>query len=110
MSKKFNIHDWQAKQAKQHLNEHHGGDFPELSPKQSEYLDKLKDTDPAGYKAVEDYIKAMDGMNEMNSLTSSGGGTTFKAGNSMDVAVPNAFGDDKEKKMKAYKSIGYKKA
>ena len=49
-------------------------------------------------------------MNEMNSLASSGGGAKFNSGNSMDVAVPNAFGDDKEKKMKTYKSIGYKKA
>jgi hypothetical protein len=43
-------------------NEHHDSeDFPKVSQKTKEYLDKLENTDPAAYKAVEDYIKAMGG-------------------------------------------------
>ena len=41
--------------------EHHGDEeFPEMSPQQTEYLNRLKETDPAAYKAVEDYIKTMN--------------------------------------------------
>jgi hypothetical protein len=38
-----------------------------------------------------------------------GTGTSISTGNSPAYATPNAFGDDKEKKLKPYKSIGYKK-
>ena len=38
-----------------------------------------------------------------------GTGASFNAGNSPAYATPNAFGDDKKKKMKAYTSVGYKK-
>jgi hypothetical protein len=123
MTKKFNIHDWQAKQRKQLLNEgvwevgskqdiqefiaklkqlknvyynivgsdevqngldaalkaaeelmrhakpgmnehHEEGTFPEVDQKTKDYLDKLEKSDPSAYKAVEDYIKAMGGMDE----------------------------------------------
>ena len=37
-----------------------------------------------------------------------GTGASFNAGNSPAYATPNAFGDDKKKKMKAYTSVGYK--
>jgi len=37
-----------------------------------------------------------------------GAGASFNAGNSPAYATPNAFGDDKKKKMKAYTSVGYK--
>ena len=59
-------------------NEHHEeGTFPEVDQKTKDYLDKLKSTDKAGYNAVEDYIKAM------NEMSSTGGGASFNAGNSM---------------------------
>ena len=42
------------------MGEHHNDEtFPKLNKQQSDYLNTLKGTDPAGYKAVEDYIKAM---------------------------------------------------
>ena len=37
-----------------------------------------------------------------------GTGTSISTGDSPAFATPFAFGDNKEKKMKAYKSIGYK--
>jgi hypothetical protein len=47
-----------------------------------------------------------DGLGEA-SMT--GTGASFNAGSGEGYMSPNAFGDDKKKKMKAYKSIGYKK-
>ena len=38
-----------------------------------------------------------------------GTGASFSAGSGEGYMSPNAFGDDKEKKMKTYKSLGYKK-
>ena len=46
---------------------------------------------------------------ELEEANVTGTGASFSAGNSPAFATPFAFGDDKEKKMKAYKSIGYKK-
>ena len=157
MTKPFNIHDWQAKQAKQRLtentdanterkinnfvkslanlnayslqdavnvimrvlrsqnydgvNEHHGDDFPKdlLDKKVSSFLDDLKKKSETDYDAIEDIMKKHFSIDEMNSLGSAGAGASFQAGNSDAYATPNAFGDDKKKKMKAYKSIGYKK-
>ena len=88
--------------------EHHNDDdFPGKNLSAWDLLDKLKSGNKELYDRVEDFMKS---MKEMNSLGSAGAGSKFNSGNSMDVAVPNAFGDDKEKKMKTYKSIGYKKA
>jgi len=153
MSKKFNIHDWQAKQRQQSLNEslnpevsrsvdkfitamadrydytmqdavyaimaalkqrnydglgehHDDEDFPGKDLSAWDLLDKIKDGNEDLYNKVEDFMKS---MNETNSLGSAGAGASFQAGNSDAYATPNAFGDDKKKKMKAYKSIGYKK-
>jgi len=47
-----------------------------------------------------------DGLGEA-SMT--GTGASFNAGSGEGYMSPNAFGDDKKKKMKTYKSIGYKK-
>lgn len=47
-----------------------------------------------------------DGLGEA-SMT--GTGASFTAGTGAAYATPKAFGDDKKKKMKTYKSIGYKK-
>tara|TARA_R110001583_G_scaffold117421_1_gene268518 strand:+ start:264 stop:743 length:480 start_codon:yes stop_codon:yes gene_type:complete len=156
MTKPFNIHDWQAKQAKKRLEEnddayqqrqndqkpgtntphfydddsifgklkkdpdfikklnaknakkehHNKKNFPGKDLSAWDLLDKIKDGDKGLYKSVEAFMKS---MNEMNSLTSSGNGATVTPRNSMDFSTPNAFGDDKDKKMKTYKSIGYKK-
>ena len=137
MRKPFNIHDWQAKQRKQPLNEgvwevgskqdiqefisklrqlknvyynivgsddvqdgldaalraaeelmkhakpgmdehHEEGTFPEVDQKTKDYLDKLEKSDPSAYKAVEDYIKAMGGINEMSTM---GGGASVDISN-----------------------------
>jgi len=93
------------------LGEHHGDDFPKdlLDKKVSSFLDDLKKKSETDYDAIEDIMKKHFSIDEMNSLGSAGAGASFQAGNSDAYATPNAFGDDKKKKMKAYKSIGYKK-
>ena len=89
------------------MGEHHNDEnFPGKDLSAWDLLDKIKDGDKGLYKSVEAFMKS---MNEMNSLTSSGNGATVTPRNSMDFSTPNAFGDDKDKKMKTYKSIGYKK-
>ena len=89
------------------LGEHHNDeDFPGKDLSAWDLLDKLKAGNKELYNKVEDFMKS---MKEMNSLGSAGAGASFQAGNSDAYATPNAFGDDKKKKMKAYKSIGYKK-
>ena len=45
---------------------------------------------------------------ELDEANVTGTGASFSAGNSPAYATPNAFGDDKEKKLKTYKSVGYK--
>ena len=153
MSKRFNIHDWQAKQRQQTLNEslnpevsrsvdkfitamadrydysmqdavyaimaalkqrnydgldehHDDKDFPGKDLSAWDLLDKIKDGNEDLYNKVEKFMKS---MNEMNSLGSAGAGASFQAGDGDAYATPNAFGDDKKKKMKTYKNIGYKK-
>ncbi|MDB4571689.1 hypothetical protein N9Z72_00255 [Akkermansiaceae bacterium] len=93
------------------LGEHHGDDFPKglLDKKVSSFLDDLKKKSETDYDAIEDIMKKHFSIDETNSLGSAGAGASFQAGNSDAYATPKAFGDDKKKKMKAYKSIGYKK-
>jgi len=89
------------------VSEHHNDeDFPGKDLSAWDLLDKLKAGNKELYNKVEDFMKS---MKEMNSLGSAGAGASFQAGNSDAYATPKAFGDDKKKKMKAYKSIGYKK-
>ena len=45
----------------------------------------------------------------MDEASMTGTGASFNAGSGEGYMSPNAFGDDKKKKMKTYKSIGYKK-
>ena len=45
----------------------------------------------------------------MGEASMTGTGASFNAGSGEGYMSPNAFGDDKKKKMKTYKSIGYKK-
>ena len=46
---------------------------------------------------------------EIDEQNTTGTGASFSPGNSPAFATPKAFGDDKKKKLKTYKSIGYKK-
>ena len=60
---------------------------------------------------VKDYLSNYDasrGDEEIDEANVTGTGTSISTGNSPSYATPHAFGDDKEKKLKAYKSIGYK--
>tara|TARA_R100001377_G_scaffold18472_1_gene9528 strand:- start:1167 stop:1481 length:315 start_codon:yes stop_codon:yes gene_type:complete len=102
MSKLFNIHDWQAKQ---HLAEHHGDDFPKglLKKSVNDFLEDLKKKSEADYDKVEDIMKKHFNIDEM-SVT--GTGASIKTGASAAYATPRAFGDDKAKKKKGY--MGYK--
>ena len=109
MSKPFNIHDWQAKQTKQNLNE----GVWEIGSKQAiqEFINKLKQLKNVYYNIVgsdevqngldaalrgaEELMRhAKDNPNEleeMNSLGASGAGASMNTGNSMAYATPNAF-------------------
>ena len=49
-----------------------------------------------------------DEYKKVQEQNTTGTGASFSAGNSPVYATPNAFGDDKEKKLKTYKSVGYK--
>ena len=55
-----------------------------------------------------DQTKDLSKDKELEELNVTGTGVSFNAGSGEGYATPNAFGDDKKKKMKAYKSIGYK--
>ena len=58
-------------------------------------------------KYPEEYKKIQE--EDLEEINVTGTGASFNAGNSPAYATPNAFGDDKKKKMKAYTSVGYKK-
>ena len=54
-----------------------------------------------------EYLAMVDA--DLDEASATGTGASFNAGSGEGYMSPNAFGDDKKKKMKAYKSIGYKK-
>ena len=95
------------------IDEHHGDDFPKGLLKKSvdKFLDDLKKKSEKDYDKVEDIMRKYFGkeMDETNSLGSAGAGASFQAGNSDAYATPKAFGKNSDKKLKTYKSIGYKK-
>ena len=131
MSKSFNIHDWQDKQ--RFLSEQKDevskdaqliADHPLLDKinTKDEWVDimnalmKHASTIPT----VSDSIKkttlltmvktiGKEEPEDLEELNMTGTGVSFNAGSGEGYATPNAFGDNKKKKMKAYKSIGYKK-
>ena len=81
---------------------------PEMSKeyaKGSPYFDKLM----KGIMDIVDNYEDSSGEEELDEANMTGTGTSFNAGSGEGYMSPNAFGDDKEKKMKTYKSIGYKK-
>ena len=86
MSKPFNIHDWQHKQRKQLLNEHHDDeDFPGKNLSAWDLLDKIKANDQELYDRVEAFMKQI----EEASMT--GTGASITTGDSMAYATPKAF-------------------
>ena len=109
MDKRFNIHDWQAKQRK-NLNEHHAGDYKPGFLKQSvnTFLDKLKKKTKEGkdYKTVEKIMEKYFSAKKTDEASTTGTGASFTPGTGAAYATPKAFGDNKRKKKKGY--MGYK--
>ena len=96
MNKKFNIHDWQAKQR---LNEHHAGEYEPDFLKQSvnTFLDKLKKKTNEGpdYETVEKIMEKHISARKTDEASMTGGGASFQAGAGM-----GHFGDATKKKIK----------
>ena len=111
--KKFNIHDWQAKQRKQLLNEEFDPSVPNsqeltLAPEISKFIGQTFASwmSPSHPEFSKEYakpqyidklvggimdiieIRMMGGVNEMNTT---GGGASFNAGDGMGYATPRAF-------------------
>jgi len=105
MSKKFNIHDWQAKQR---LDEHHAGDYKPgfLNQTVEEFLDKLKKKDETDYNKVEKIMEKYFSAKKANEASMTGTGASVTTGVGAAYATPRAFGNDKSKKRKGY--MGYK--
>ena len=99
MDKKFNIHDWQAKQRlsehNKKLDEHHAGDYNPGFLKQSvnTFLDKLKKKTKEGkdYKIVEKIMEKYFSAKKQNEISTTGGGASFQAGSGEGYATPYAF-------------------
>ena len=85
MSKRFDIHEWQAKQ--KNLNEGEGSTLS-LSKKDMEKLHKDGKIEIDGHKIL---YKVEEDLDEMNTLGSAGAGTYIKKGNSGAYATPYAF-------------------
>ena len=105
MAKKFNIHDWQAKQR---LEEHHAGDYKPGFLKQtvSKFLDKLKKKNETDYNKVEKIMEKYFSAKKTDEISMTGTGASFQAGSGEAYATPKAFGDKKRRKQKGY--MGYK--
>ena len=87
MDKRFNIHEWQAKQR---MNEHHGDeDFPKLPKEVEKFLTRLKRANKKVYDQVEDIIRKQ--AKEKNETSMTGGGASFQAGSGEGYMTPNAF-------------------
>ena len=105
MDKRFNIHDWQAKQR---LEEHHAGDYKPGFLKQtvSKFLDKLKKKNEADYNKVEKIMEKYFSAKKTDEASMTGTGASFTPGTGAAYATPKAFGNNKNKKRKGY--MGYK--
>tara|TARA_Y100001963_G_scaffold30971_1_gene42547 strand:- start:388 stop:696 length:309 start_codon:yes stop_codon:yes gene_type:complete len=87
MAKRFDIHEWQAKQR---TNEHHDDeDFPKLPEEVKKFLDKLRRSNKEVYDQVEDIIIRQ--AKEKNEASMTGTGTSFTAGDGEGYATPKAF-------------------
>ena len=94
----------------ENVNEHHAGDYNPGFLKQSvnTFLDKLKKKTKEGkdYKTVEKIMEKYFSAKKKNEASMTGTGTSITTGTGAAYATPKAFGDDKNKKKKAY--MGYK--
>jgi len=90
---------------KETIDEHHGDDFPKNLLKKSfnNFLDDLKKKSEKDYNKVEDIVKKHFSVDE---ISATGTGASVTAGTGAAYATPKAFGDNKNKKKKAY--MGYK--
>ena len=90
MSKKFDIHEWQAKQR---LDEHHAGDYKPgfLNQTVEEFLDKLKKKDETDYNKVEKIMEKYFSAKKKNEISTTGTGASFQAGTGAAYATPYAF-------------------
>ena len=93
MDKRFDIHEWQAKQR---TNEHHDDeDFPKLPEEVKKFLDKLRRANKKVYDQVEDIIVRQ--AKEKNEASMTGGGASFNAGAGEGYMTPNAFKKKRKK-------------
>ena len=113
MDKKFNIHNWQAKQRKklfENIGEHHAGEYEPDFLKQTvnTFLDKLKKKTNEGpdYKTVEKIMEKHFSARKTDEASMTGTGASITPGTGAAYATPKAFGNDKNKKKKGY--MGYK--
>jgi hypothetical protein len=109
---RFSIHDWQAKQRQQLLNEELGPQSPKIELLTDRILNVMdgrlatwqmheKITSSHDMMALmkrdKEKLRMMiynllrDDINETNTLGSAGAGTSFNAGDGMDYATPKAF-------------------
>ena len=72
---------------------------------QEKYLQKFANDLKVTFNDFRTYVRKNYKLDEENVT---GTGASFSAGDSPAFATPFAFGDDKKKKLKTYKSIGYK--
>ena len=91
MAKKFNIHEWQAKQR---LEEHHAGDYNPGFLKQSvsTFLDKLKKKTKEGkdYETVEKIMEKHFSAKKKNEISTLGTGASVQ-GSGEAYPTPYAF-------------------
>ena len=97
-----------------------GPAYQELDSGIQYYIDEfIKDIEEGnkkdGTEYLNDLIKAIVALrdsatyeDDLEEASMTGTGASFNAGSGEGYATPNAFGDNKKKKLKAYKSVGYK--
>ena len=90
------------------INEHHAGDYKPGFLKQTveKFLDKLKKANETDYNKVEKIMEKYFSAKKANEANMTGTGASFTPGTGAAYATPNAFGDNKRKKKKAY--MGFK--
>ena len=91
MAKKFNIHDWQAKQRlDESLN-------PEVSRKVNSFIKAMVERYNYSEQDAVFAIMAALKQRNMDEMSTTGTGTSFQAGVGMDYATPYAFKKKKKK-------------
>ena len=113
MSKRFNIHDWQAKQKLAFIKENQGTqvtDYMWRRMSDEERIEALysvvKDPDEAQKYFDLDWEELPSGFERdmrVDEMSTTGTGASFKAGNSAAYATPNAF----KKKRKDLNEVSY---